>query len=44
MPLPVPPPNDAPFIGTVTVDGMELSYHAYPINEGLANVGRITGR
>ena len=43
LPLPVPPPNDAPFIGTVTVDGMELRYHAYPMEEGLVNVGRITG-
>lgn len=43
LPLPVPPPNDAPFIGRVTVDGIGLSYHAYPINEGLVNVGRITG-
>ena len=43
--LPLQPPalNDAPFIGAVTVDGVELRYHAYAVNEGLVNVGRITG-
>jgi hypothetical protein len=36
-------PSDALFVGKVTVGGSELQYHAYPVNEGLVNVGRITG-
>jgi hypothetical protein len=36
-------PGDALLVGNVTVDGIELQYHAYSVNEGLVNVGRITG-
>jgi hypothetical protein len=43
LPLPIPAPSDFIFVGEVTVDGMELHYRAYPVNEGLVNVGRITG-
>jgi hypothetical protein len=41
-PLPVPPPNNAPFRGIVTVKGIALRYHAYPVSETLVNVGSIT--
>jgi hypothetical protein len=41
LPLRTPPPRNAPFIGTVSVDGAELRYHAYAVSEGLVNVGRI---
>jgi hypothetical protein len=43
LPLPIPPPSDFIFVGKVTVGGIELRYRAYPVNEGLVNVGRITG-
>ena len=42
LPLPIPPPNNAPFVGRVTVNGIQLSYRAYPVSEGLVNVGSIT--
>jgi hypothetical protein len=42
LPLQSPPPNSSPFIGRVIVGGIELRYHAYPISQGLVNVGRIT--
>ena len=42
LPLPEPAVNNAPFIGQVTVDGIELTYHAYRVSEELVNVGRIT--
>jgi len=42
LPLPVPPPDNAPFVGSVIVNGILLSYHAYPISEVLVNVGSIT--
>jgi hypothetical protein len=41
LPLRIPPPRNAPFIGTVSVDGVELRYHAYAVSEDLVNVGRI---
>jgi hypothetical protein len=44
LPLQTPPPNNAPFIGKVTVTDIELSYNAYPVSEGVVNVGRIIGR
>jgi hypothetical protein len=43
LPFTVRPPKDVLFVGRVTVGGIQLQYHAYPINEGLVNVGRITG-
>jgi hypothetical protein len=43
LPLPVPPPRDFIFIGRVMVRGVEIHYRAYPLSEGLVNVGRITG-
>lgn len=43
LPLPMPPPSDFIFVGKVTVGGIELHYRAYPVNEGLVNVGRIIG-
>ena len=43
LPLAMHPRSDALFIGKVTVRGVELTYHAYRVNEGLVNVGRITG-
>jgi hypothetical protein len=43
LPLPVPPPRDFIFIGTVTVRGVALLYRAYPLSEEFVNVGRITG-
>jgi hypothetical protein len=42
LPLPIPPPNNAPFVGRVTINGIQLSYRAYPVSEGLVNVGGIT--
>jgi hypothetical protein len=42
LPLPVPPPNNAPFRGTVTVQGIALRYHAYPVSEASVNAGSIT--
>ena len=42
LPLPVPPMNNAPFVGRVIVNGILLSYHAYPVSEALVNVGSIT--
>ena len=42
LPLPVPPPNNAPLVGRVIVNGIPLSYHAYPVSEVLVNVGSIT--
>jgi hypothetical protein len=48
LPLAMRPPGVALFVRRVTVRGVELTYHAYPlneglVNEGLVNVGRITG-
>ena len=43
LPLPVPPPDNAPFVGRVVVNGIPLSYHAYPISEAMVNVGSIIG-
>jgi hypothetical protein len=43
LPLRVPAPKYFIFVGQVTVQGIELRYRAYPLNEGLVNVGRITG-
>ena len=42
--LPIrPSSNNAPFQGSVTVNGVQLEYHAFPINNGsTVNVGRIT--
>jgi hypothetical protein len=31
-----------PFIGMISVEGIELSYRAYPVSEDLVNVGSIT--
>ena len=42
LPLQTPPPDNAPTVGSVTVNGIELGYHAYPVNKGLVNVGSIT--
>jgi hypothetical protein len=42
LPLAFPAPNNAPFIGRVIVNGLALRYHAYPVSEGLVNVGAIT--
>lgn len=42
LPLPTPK-NNAPFSGSVTVGGVQLNYNAYPIGNGVTNVGRITG-
>lgn len=41
LPLPAPQ-NNAPFNGSVTVNGVTLNYSAYPLPNGLVNVGRIT--
>jgi hypothetical protein len=36
------PANNLPFQGAVTVTGIRLKYHAFPLDGGLVNVGRIT--
>ena len=41
LPLPVPA-NNLPFQGSVIVGGIQLKYHAFPIDNGTVNVGRIT--
>jgi hypothetical protein len=41
LPLPFPLPNNAPFVGSVSVDGVRLRYHAYAVSEELVNVGSI---
>jgi hypothetical protein len=43
LPLHPQSPGKALFVGTVSIDGLELVYHAYPVSEELVNVGRITG-
>lgn len=42
LPLPVPPPTNAPVIGRVIVRSVHLIYHAYAVSEELVNVGSIT--
>jgi hypothetical protein len=42
LPLQWPPVGNRPFIGTVSIEGVELIYHAYPVSEELVNVGSIT--
>jgi hypothetical protein len=41
LPLPYPPPGNAPFFGSVAVAGIRLRYHAYAVSEELVNVGSI---
>lgn len=41
LPLPFPPPNNGPFIGSVSIGGMTLRYHAYAVSEEVVNVGSI---
>jgi hypothetical protein len=36
------PGNNLPFQGAVTVTGIRLKCHAFPLDDGLVNVGRIT--
>jgi hypothetical protein len=42
LPLRQPALSGRPFIGVISVEGVELSYHAYPVSEDLVNVGSIT--
>jgi hypothetical protein len=42
LPLPWPPPDNAPFVGVVRVGGVSLRYHAFPLSEELVNVGSIS--
>jgi hypothetical protein len=44
LPLRQPVPSGRPFIGEVSVDGIELSYRAFPVSEDLVNVRSITER
>ena len=44
LPLAHPPPLNAPHIGIIVVDGVSLTYHAYPISMDLVNVGAIIRR
>jgi hypothetical protein len=41
LPLRTSPPRNAPFVGTVSLNGVKLRYHAYAVSEELVNVGRI---
>ncbi len=43
LPLVMRPRSVGLLVGKVTVRGVELRCHAYLVNEGLVNVGRITG-
>jgi hypothetical protein len=42
LPLRQPALSGRPFIGVISVEGVELSYRAYPVSEDLVNVGSIT--
>jgi hypothetical protein len=36
------PINNQPFQVSVMIAGLELRYHAFPLDNGIVNVGRIT--